>query len=46
MTHVGNMTNVHGLLLATCERQNFGDLDVDGRITLMLRKSGVKGLQF
>lgn len=45
MTHVGKMANVHSLLVGTCERQRFGDLDVDGRITLMLGKLGLKGLQ-
>ena len=45
VTHVGKMANVHSLLVGTCERQSFGDLDVDGRITLMLRKLGVEGLQ-
>ena len=46
MTHVGKkMANVHSLLVATCEGQHFGYLGVDGRITLMLRNLGVKGLQ-
>jgi hypothetical protein len=39
------MANVYSVLAGTYARQRFGDLDVDGRITLMLRKLGVKGLQ-
>jgi hypothetical protein len=38
------ITNVYGDLVGTSERQRFGDLDVDERITLMLRKLGVGGL--
>lgn len=32
--------------LGTYERQRFGDLDVDGRITLMLRKLGMRCCRF
>jgi hypothetical protein len=42
---VGKITNVHSDLVGTSERYRFGDLDVDGRITLMVRKLGVEGLQ-
>jgi homoaconitase/3-isopropylmalate dehydratase large subunit len=45
VTRVEKMANVHSVLVGTCERQRFRDLDVDGRIILKLRKLGVKGLQ-